>query len=148
MRSFESIMTHSTDKETNVNNEMKGVEKIDSIEKLPRPVYYIESPNDDTVLVGINVTIDHDKMGEEDVSKISWYDTSHERIMTASETRQKDEYFAFKRIDQEGGGYYYFSPMNLKIYNDKVKQHLAAGADFANDDDLIKAFLSTIGDEF
>lgn len=61
--------------------------------------------------------------------------------------KQKNDFFAFKRIDQEGGGYYYFTPMDLKVYNDKVKQHLAAGADFTNDDDLIKAFLSTTKDE-
>ena len=147
MRSFESIMTHSAGEEKNTNNETNNAERINSMERLPRPVYYIESLNDDTVLVGINVTIDHDRMGEENISKISWYDTSHERIMIASETRQEDDYFAFKRIDQEGGGYYYFTPTNLKVYNDKVKQHLVAGADFTNDDDLIKAFLSTTENE-
>ena len=139
MRLFESIMAHSENEDS--------LEKVDSMEKLPKPVYYIESPNDDTVLVGINVTIDHDRMGEQEISKISWYDTSHERIMTASETRQKDDYFAFRRIDQEGGGSYYFTPMDLGIYNNKVKQHLAAGSEFTNNEDLIKAFLATTEDE-
>lgn len=144
MRSLKSIMTHS---ENGNINDKDNVEKVDSMEKLPKPVYYIESPNDDTVLVGINVTIDHDRIGEQEISKISWYDTSHERIMTASETRRKYDYFAFKRIDQEGGGFYYFTPMNLEIYNNKVKQHLAAGSDFTNNEDLIRAFLATIEDE-
>lgn len=149
MRSFESIMKHSeneniNDKENNVEN---NIEKVDSMEKLPKPVYYIESPNDDTVLVGIDVTINHDRTAEQEISKIRWYDTSHERIMTASETRHKDDFFAFKRVDQEGGGVYYFTPMNLEIYNNKVKQRLAAGSDFTNNEDLIKAFLATTEDE-
>ena len=144
MRLFERNMTHSENENVNDGD---NVEKVDSMEKLPKPVYYIESPNDDTVLVGINVTIDHDRMGEQEISKISWYDTSHERIMIASETRRKDDYFAFKRIDQEGGGFYYFKPMELDIYNSKVKQRLAAGSDFTNNEDLIKAFLATTKDE-
>ena len=149
MRLFESIMKHSeneniNDKDNNVEN---NIEKVDSMEKLPKPVYYIESPNDDTVLVGIDVTINHDRMGEQEISKIRWYDTSHERIMTASETRHKDDFFAFKRVEQEGGGVYYFTPMNLEIYNNKVKQRLAAGSDFTNNEDLIKAFLATTEDE-
>lgn len=146
MRSFESIVTHSGNN-NDTHKSADNVERTNSMEKLPKPVYYIESSNDDTVLVGINVTINHDRMGEQEVSKISWYDTSHERIMTASEIRQKDDFFAFKRIDQEGGGFYYFSPMNLEIYNNKVKQRLVAGSDFTNNEDLIKAFLTTTEDE-
>ncbi len=138
MRSFESIMTHSGD---------KNVEDENSMEELPKPVYYIESPDDDTVLVGINVTIDHDRMGEQKISIIRWYDTSHERIMVASETSQEDDRFAFKRIDQEGGGSYYFTPMDLEIYNSKVKRHLPAGPDFTDNEDLIRAFLATTEDE-
>ena len=41
--------------------------------------------------------------------------------MLASETRQKDNSFAFKRIDEEDGGFYHFMPMNLNIYENKVK---------------------------
>ena len=68
MRSFESIMTHSENE--NINSKDNNTEKVDSMEKLPKSVYYIESPNDDTVLVGINVTIDHDRMGEQEISII------------------------------------------------------------------------------
>ena len=75
MRSFESIMKHSGNE--NINGKDNNIEKVDSMEKLPKPVYYIESPNDDTVLVGINVTINHDRMGEQEISIIRWYDTSH-----------------------------------------------------------------------
>lgn len=138
MKLFEKNTTNMAD-----NN----AEKASNKEKLPKPVYYIESPDDNTVLVGIDTTIEHDKIGDQEVSKISWYDTKYERIMTASETMQKGDYFAFKRIDQEGGGTYYFAPMNLEIYNNKVRDYLINGRDFTNDDDLIKAFLKTLEDE-
>ena len=124
-----------------------NAEKASNKEKLPKPVYYIESPDDNTVLVGIDTIIEHDKIGDQEVSMISWYDTRHERIMTASETMQKGDFFAFKRIGQEGGGTYYFAPMNLEIYKGKVKDRLTNGGDFTNDDDLIKAFLETLEDE-
>lgn len=124
-----------------------NAEKASNKEKLPKPVYYIESPDDNTVLVGIDITIEHVQIGDQEVSMISWYDTRHERIMTASKTMQKDDFFAFERIGQEGGGIYYFAPMNLEIYKDKVKDRLANGGDFTNDDDLIKAFLETLEDE-
>ena len=74
MRSFESIMKHSgneniNDKDNNVEN---NIEKVDSMEKLPKPVYYIESPSDDTVLVGIDVTINHDRTAEQEISIVRW----------------------------------------------------------------------------
>ena len=148
MRLFESMLSHSNDSNSkNVNSSWDNMERKDSMEKLPKPVYYIESPNDDTVLIGINVTIEHNIQNNDKLSKISWYDTSHERSMLASETNQKDDYFEFKRIEQEGGGEYFFTPINLDIYNEKVKQYLAAGSDFNNEEDLIEAFLSTTEDE-
>ena len=148
MRSFESILSRSNDNSSeSANNGWDNMEIKESMEKLPKPVYYIESPNDDTVLVGIDVTIEHNVQNNGNISKVSWYDTSRERSMLASETNQKDDNFEFKRIEQEGGGEYSFTPMNLDIYNDKVKQHLAAGSDFNNEEDLIKAFLSTTEDE-
>ena len=134
-------------KNNTTNMEGNNAEKASNKEKLPKPVYYIESPDDNTVLVGIDIAIEHDRIGDQEVSKISWYDTKHERIMMASETMQKGDYFAFKRIDREGGGTYYFEPMKLEIYNDKVKDRLADGGNFTNDDDLIKAFLETLEDE-
>lgn len=117
------------------------------IEKLPKPVYYVESPNDDTVLVGMDVTIFHDKIGDKVATSVSWYDTSHERIMAAAEIERKNDDFTFQRAECEGGGSYYFTPMNLEIYNSKVKHRLAAGGDFANEEDLIKAFLETLEGE-
>ena len=123
-----------------------GAESAPTHEKLPKPVYYIESPTDDTVLIGIDVTIDREQ-SDTKTARISWYDTSHERVMTAKETAQKDDYFAFERVPEEGGGIYYFAPMNLDIYNQRVKSHLENGANYSNNDDLTNAFLATIKNE-
>lgn len=118
-------------------------EQVSSMEKLPEPVYYVESPDDETVLVGIDVTIEPEKINDKNVAVVSWYDTVHQRRMAASETSKKDGYFAFRRIEQEGGGEYFFAPMDLELYNDKVKNRLTNGKDFDNKEDLIKAFLKT-----
>ena len=109
-------------------------------ENLPMPVYYVESSDDDSVLVGINVAIKHN---DDDTAVVSWFDTAHERAMVADEIRQGDDYFAFKRSDSEGGQMYKFTPMNLDIYNEKVKSELIAGKEFSSDEEMIQAFLNT-----
>ena len=116
----------------NENQELK--------EYLPNPVYYIESSNDDTVLVGLDVSVEHN---DDNTSTITWYDTSHERKMIADEVRQGEDYFAFKRIDAEGGAMYRMTRMDLNTYREKVKNHLIAGEDFDNENDMIDAFLKT-----
>ena len=114
--------------------------------KLPEPVYFVESAEDDSVLVGINVTIEYRQDNHHGAFTIYWFDTTHERAMMASEIRVKYGYFAFRRLKREGGGIYIFTPMNLQIYDNKVKQRLTAGRDFTNNEDLIKAFLATTED--
>lgn len=116
----------------------------ESMEKLPKPVYYVESPNDDTVLLGLNVTVEHIKVKDNSVDIVHWHDTSHERYMEAAEIRRKDDYFAFKRSEEEGGGYYYFTPMSLDIYKEKVKDQLIAGRDFETEEDMFDAFYKVL----
>lgn len=154
MRSFENTLPNQDITDTNRIEDNKYTNQIEdnkdvvnSKEFLPKPVYFIESTNDSTVLVGIGVTIERSNINDRNVSKIRWYDTSHERAMTASETKQKDDLFAFKRVEQEGGGTYYFTPMNLDIYNKKVKRRLMGGYDFTSNEQLTEAFLSTLEDE-
>lgn len=115
-------------------------------QKLPKPVYYVESPDDDTVLVGMDVTIEYHKKGKESVYIIKWWDsTPHERGMVASRIKIEGEFFAFKRIDKEGGQTYYFRPMTLDIYNAKVKNRVyGEKTDFDNEDDMINEFLKTL----
>jgi len=108
--------------------------------KLPFPVYYIESPNDSTVLIGLDVTVEIRHLNTNTIIFISWYDTSHERIMQATEIAQNGENFAFKRADSGNGSDYYLYPMSLEIYNQRVKQHLSTNEDFTNEKELIEAF--------
>ena len=123
------------------DNQAENAEQSESHERLPEPVYYVESPDDDSVLVGIDVSIDTYENDKKTI--ITWFDTTHERIMTAAETQVNDKYFAFKRTEEEGGGTYYFAPMDLSLYNERVKNKLIDGKDFDNRDDLIDAFLDT-----
>ena len=90
----------------------------------------------------MDVSIEHLYINNQEIIRVRWYDTIKERAMTASEIKREWNLFSFRRIDQEGGRTYYFVPINLDIYNSKVKQHLVAGKEFQNDEDLINAFLS------
>ena len=103
---------------------------------LPEPVYYVFSPQDGTVLVGIDVVV---HMGNNRYV-VSWWDPSHERSMTASKITCDSDYFAFKRVDSEGGQIYFFIPMDLDIYNNRVKRFLISGRAFDNIEEMIKAF--------
>ena len=97
-----------------------GIFKKDhSIEKLPKPVYYVESSDDTSVLVGIDVTINYLNNGKQR-AVIKWFDTVKERIMSASEIKIQDNCLVFRRTEEEGGGVYSFMPMNLDIYNNKI----------------------------
>lgn len=124
------------------DNQTEDMEQDESHERLPEPVYYIESPDDESVLVGINVSIYRNKNTTD--ATITWYDTAYERIMTAAEIQTNDKCFAFRRREDEGGGTYYFEPMNLNLYNEHVKEKLIDGKDFKDHNDLIDAFLNTI----
>lgn len=107
-----------------------------TIKTLTEPVYYIFSPQDTTVLVGIDVTVQE----EQNCYVVSWRDPSHERRMTASKITLNSDYFAFKRIDSEGGQIYFFIPMDLDLYYKRVKGCLIAGRDFDNTEEMIQAF--------
>ena len=122
-------------------------EKTRSRKRLPEPVYYVESPDDETVLVAMDVIVEHRKSTKQDKTIITWYDTTHERVMEASETTWKDGCFSFKRSDSPVEWVYHFTPMNLEIYYERVKHRLADGSDFTNNEDLMKAFLETLEDE-
>jgi hypothetical protein len=112
----------------------------ESFEKLPKPVYYIESPEDKSVLIGIDVTLE--KTSSDKVI-VSWYDTVRERSMLAAETKTKDDMFAFQRADSDEDEHYLFTPMSLDIYNEHIKSRLQDGPDFNSIDDLNEAFLHT-----
>ncbi len=116
-------------------------ENAEAREILPAPVYYVESSDDNSVLIGMNVAVEKNPDG---TSLVTWHDTTRERAMIADEVKNEDDFFAFKRTDEEGGQFYKFSPMTLELYNEKVKAELIAGQDFGNPDEMTAAFLKTM----
>lgn len=123
-------------------------EKIYSVEKLPYPVYYVESPNDDTVLIGLDVKVLREKKNNKESTTVSWHDTNHYRHMEALNTISYENRFAFKRRQEEGGSTYYFVPMTLNIYNSKVKKLVAGSPNYASEQELIDGLQSAAADEF
>lgn len=112
--------------------------KNETTKKLPASVYYVESNEDGTVLVGMKVTI---RRISNNHFVVSWWDPTHERCMSASEINCEGDSFSFKRISEEGGQTYYFRPMTLEIYNTRVKNRLLGKREFDNEEEMIKAFL-------
>lgn len=145
MRTFREAIRQATHKAIDASVRRDSVKALPNVvKKMPQPVYYIKSFDDPTVLVGLGVTVEPVKTATREVFIVRWYDTSRGRAMTASEIISKDGRFAFRRIDQEGGGVYYFTPMNLEIYNSRAKHRLISGVDFTNQEELIAAFLDTV----
>ena len=105
-----------TEENTGVNKDSGGVEKTISRKKLPEPVYYVESPDDQTALVAMDVIVEHKKTAQQDKTTITWYDTTRERVMEVSEMTWKDGCLSFKRGDCPGDWVYHFIPMNLEVY--------------------------------
>ena len=113
----------------------------ETTKKLPASVYYVESNEDGTVLVGMKVTI---RRISNNHFVVSWWDPTHERCMSASEINCEGDSFSFKRISEEGGQTYYFRPMTLEIYNTRVKDRLLGKREFDNEEEMIKAFLEEL----
>jgi hypothetical protein len=111
-------------------------------EKLPAEVYFIESPTDNTVLVGLNVEIAEDDSGK----TVRWFDTAKERMMYADEIKKSDDgKFMFRRAEREGGDEYHFRPMTLDIYERVVKSKLLAPPlTFNSESEMIAAFKLTL----
>lgn len=116
---------------------------VDVIRKLPKAIYYVESDDDYTVLVGINIVIKRYKMGRKTFFIIRWYDTSHDRIMLASRIEYINNAFIFKRIKKEGGGIYRFTPMDVDTYNERVRPYLFAAPRISSIEELEDIFFKT-----
>ena len=98
----------------------------------PAQVYYVESDQDESVLVGINVQI----RGE----WISWFDTVKERVMRGKMLENSLECLSFRRDEDDGGQTYSFTPMTLDIYNSSVKNKLVGRPEFSNQQAMLEAF--------
>ena len=115
-------------------------------EILPKPVYYIESDKDRTVLIVVRVRLEYKEFDGERIVRVTWYDMIKERAMTAVEIKRDGDLFAFRRSEQEGGGEYYFTPMDLEIYDNKVKDKLLSGREFDSNEAVVRGFLEAIRD--
>jgi len=105
--------------------------------KLPSRVYYVFSPEDDTVLIAMGVKINGDT--------IRWFDTVKERIMLVGQIEEKDlnGQVVFRRSNQESGGTYTFIPLDLKVYEEKVKHQLIAGVTFEDEEQMLTSLEKT-----
>jgi hypothetical protein len=104
--------------------------------KLPVPVYSVSSPEDDTVLLAMDVKIKH--------GFISWFDSTKERVMGIENIEEKPNgELIFHSKADEGNREYTFTPLTLDIYKKHVQKKLLAGKDFDNEEDMLKAIEST-----
>jgi len=103
---------------------------------IPGRVFFVSSSSDSTVLIALDVVVQG--------AYIRWFDTVKERVMKVKEILDKNPaHFVFEREEGEGGGMYTFIPMTSEIYNEKVKRHLLAPQDFADEEAMLKAFEET-----
>src|SRR5665647_2114953 len=103
----------------------------------PEKIYYIKSEQDETVLWGMNVSVNGDF--------IKWFDGTKERIMKIkNKIHNNDGSFSFERADGDVGAVYNLSKMTLSVYNEKVKKKLSVTEEFSNEEEMIKSFESTI----
>lgn len=134
-------------------------------------VYYIESNQDESVLVAVGLKIqkgvrrnedaalgdnggigshengykhENGNLGDGGVCFLEWFDTVYWRRMTASEVWTENGELFFKRIEPEGGGIYHFMPMTVATYNRFVRDELFEAKDFIDDEEVRLAFLRMI----
>lgn len=109
--------------------------------RLKEPVYYIESQNDETVLLGINIRL----VKKNERTYISWFDTVHERMMEISKIGRKEDGYVFKCVDSPQATYFIL-PITLDLYEEKIRKKLVNGKHFDNLEDLIAELLETLDD--
>lgn len=103
--------------------------------KLPARAYYISSPEDDTVLIALDVTVD--------INVIQWFDTTRGRAMVIRKvTEDDDNLFAFERADGKGG-VYLFQPLTLDLYRAHVMQSTIGEEDFPDENTMLQALEQT-----
>lgn len=111
------------------------------VEKLPGVVYLVECEADETVLVAMRLEVVRRFSEGEEFISVKWFDTVHERVMRAKMVWRVGECLAFERLESNGGGKYYFTPLTLEKYYSEVKDSLVSGEDFMNESEMIEAFL-------
>ena len=111
------------------------------VEKLPGAVYLVECETDETVLVAMQLEVVWRFSEGKEFISVKWFDTVRERVMRAKMVWRVGEYLAFERLESDGGGKYYFTPLTLEKYYSEVKDSLVLGEDFTSEAEMIEAFL-------
>lgn len=111
------------------------------VEKLPGAVYLVECETDETVLVAMQLEVVRRFSEGEEFISVKWFDTVRERVMRAKLVWRVGECLAFERLETDGGGKYYFTPLTLEKYYSEVKDSLVSGEDFMNESEMIEEFL-------
>jgi hypothetical protein len=107
---------------------------------MARPVYYIESPDDDTVCVAINPNIE-DVDGKQ---MVSWLDTVRERERIAPKVTKAWVSKAFSFTDDQKRTYH-LTPLDLATYNAHVRQKVVGQPTFNSMREL-QGFFSKMGE--
>lgn len=99
-------------------------------------VYYVTSPNDETVRLAMDI---HVKDG-----MLVWFDTVKERRMKIGKIiEHTPTRFIFARANEELGEEYTFVPLTLDIFRTHVKDHILIPRDFDNEEEMLQAFEQT-----
>lgn len=125
MRSFRNIMKNGRER----------------VEKLPAAVYLVECETDETVLVAMQLEVVRRFSEGKEFISVKWFDAVRERVMRAKLVWRVGECLAFERLEADGGGKYYFTPLTLEKYYSEVKDSLVSGEYFTSEAEMIEAFL-------
>lgn len=99
-------------------------------------VFYVNSFEDKSVLIAIDVFIN------KDFHLIKWFDGNKQRVMIFENIyfKENGEIEFIRNFNNQKINYYLY-PLTLKIYNEKLKNFFKDEIEFKNEEDLIKKFL-------
>lgn len=87
-------------------------------------IYFVESPQDDSVMLAMDA-----QLGEE---LVEWFDTVRDRAFPHIAYEYVDETLKVETEDAT----YYFRPLTVEIYNEKVAANVVGGRPFSSTDEL------------
>lgn len=123
----------------------KGEQLKDGILKrqyLPEPLYLVWSPDDKSVLLGMNVVVEKVRARGRILVRVSWYDSAKNRVMQAAAFRKGKTFWAFRRPKYNGGGEYYFVPLTYELYDKRVRSHVVGGELVADETSMRELLLN------
>lgn len=127
----------------------KGEQRKDGILKrqyLPEPLYLVWSPNDESVLLGMQVVVEKVRVLGRIIVRVSWFDSTRNRVMQAAAFRKGKTFWAFRRPKYNGGGEYYFVPLTYELYDKRVRRYVIGG-ELATDEVSMRQLLLNLDEE-